>query len=128
MRVLVDTHTLLWALTGDRRLSKKAHSVLAAFANQVFVSAASAWEVSTKHLLGKLSSADDLVADFGRTVAQLGFHALPISIDHAQRAGSLPGSHRDPFDRMLIAQAQSEDMPLISNDRIFDAYGIKRIW
>ena len=128
MRVLVDTHALLWAISGDRRLSKRAHSVLASFANEVFVSAASAWEITTKHRLGKLPSAEGLVADFGRIIEQLGFHALPISIEHAQRAGSLPGDHRDPFDRMLVAQAQSENLPLVSNERIFDFYGIKRIW
>jgi PIN domain nuclease of toxin-antitoxin system len=128
MRVLVDTHALLWAVTGNRRLSKRAHSVLASFANEVFVSAASAWEITTKHRLGKLPSAEGLVADFARIVEQLGFHPLPISLEHAQRAGSLPGAHRDPFDRMLIAQAQNEDLLLVSNEKIFDIYGIKRIW
>ena len=128
MRVLVDTHALLWAVTGDRRLSKRAHSVLASFANEVFVSAASAWEITTKHRLGKLPSAEGLVADFARIVERLGFRPLPISLEHAQRAGSLPGPHRDPFDRMLVAQAQSENLPLVSNERIFDIYGIKRIW
>jgi PIN domain nuclease of toxin-antitoxin system len=128
MRVLVDTHALLWAVTGDRKLSKRAHSVLASFANEVFVSAASAWEITTKHRLGKLPSAGELVADFARVVEQLGFQPLPISIDHAQRAGNLPGDHRDPFDRMLIAQAQSENLALVSNEQIFDHYGIKRIW
>ena len=128
MRVLVDTHALLWAITGDRKLSKRAHFVLAAFANEVFVSAASAWEITTKHRLGKLPSAEGLVADFARIVEQLGFHPLPISLEHAQRAGNFPGDHRDPFDRMLIAQAQSENLPLVSNERIFDIYGIKRIW
>lgn len=128
MRVLVDTHALLWAVTGDRKLSKRAHSVLASFANEVFVSAASAWEITTKHRLGKLPSAGELVADFARIVEQLGFQPLPISIDHAQRAGNLPGDHRDPFDRMLIAQAQSENLALVSNEQIFDHYGIKRVW
>lgn len=128
MRVLVDTHALLWAMTGDRKLSRRARSVLASFANEVFVSAASAWEISTKHRIGKLPSAEALVADFARLVEQLGFHPLPISLEHAQRAGALPGDHRDPFDRMLIAQAQSENLPLISNERVFDFYGIKRIW
>jgi len=128
MRVLVDTHALLWAVTGDRRLSKRAQSVLASFANEVFVCAASAWEITTKHRLGKLPSAEGLVADFARIVEQLGFRPLPISLEHAQRAGNLPGVHRDPFDRMLVAQAQSENLPLVSNERIFDIYGIKRIW
>ena len=128
MRVLVDTHALLWAITGDRKLSRRAHSILASFANEVFVSAASAWEITTKYRLGKLPAAEGLVAEFPRVVEKLGFHPLPISIEHAQRAGSLPGEHRDPFDRMLIAQAQNENLPLVSNDKIFDEYGIRRIW
>jgi PIN domain nuclease of toxin-antitoxin system len=128
MRVLIDTHVLLWAVTGDRRLSKHAHLALASFGNEVFVSAASVWEVCTKFRLGKLPDAIDLVSDFVRVIEQLGFHPLPISIEHAQRAGNLPGSHRDPFDRMLIAQAQAENVALVSNERVFDSYGITRIW
>jgi PIN domain nuclease of toxin-antitoxin system len=67
-------------------------------------------------------------SDFSRLVEQLGFHPLSISLEHAQRAGTLPGPHRDPFDRMLIAQAQAEDLSLISNERLFDSYGVRRIW
>ncbi len=128
MRALVDTHALLWAVVGDKKLSKPAHKVLASFENEIFVSAASAWEISIKLRLGKLPEADSLVGDMSRIVEQLGFHELPISLDHAQRAGSLRGEHRDPFDRMLIAQAQAENLALVSNERLFDAYGIKRIW
>ena len=128
MRVLIDTHALLWAVTGDRSLSKHAHFVVGSFDNEVFVSAASVWEVCTKFRLGKLPDAIDLVSDFVRVIEQLGFHPLPISIEHAQRAGNLPGTHRDPFDRMLIAQAQAEDIALISNERLFDSYGVTRIW
>lgn len=127
-RLLIDTHALLWAVTGDSRLSKQAHSALASFDNQVFVSAASVWEVCTKFRLGKLPHAMDLVSDFVRVIEQLGFHPLPISIEHAQRAGNLPGAHRDPFDRMLIAQAQAENVALISNECLFDSYGVTRIW
>jgi PIN domain nuclease of toxin-antitoxin system len=128
MRVLVDTHALLWAVTGDRQLSRRAHSVLASLDNEVFVSAASAWEVCTKFRLGKLPDAESLVSDFSRIIEQLGFYPLSISLEHAQRAGGLPGAHRDPFDRMLIAQAQAEDLPLVSNERLFDSYGVRRIW
>ena len=128
MRVLVDTHALVWAATGDRRLSRRAHSVLASFDNEVFVSAASVWEVCTKCRLGKLPDVESLVSDFERVIEQLGFHPLSISVQHAQRAGNLPGPHRDPFDRMLIAQAQAENIPLVSNERLFDSYGISRIW
>ncbi|MDR3747466.1 MAG: type II toxin-antitoxin system VapC family toxin [Acidobacteriota bacterium] len=128
MRLLVDTHALLWALTGDRKLSKRAHSVLASFDNDVMVSAASVWEICTKFRIGKLPDAEGLFADCAGTIERLGFHALSISVEHAQRAGSLPGPHRDPFDRMLIAQAQAENLPLVSNERIFDSFAITRIW
>ncbi len=90
MRVLVDTHALIWAVTGDRHLSKHAHSVLASLDNEVLVSAASAWEVCTKFRLGKLPDAESLVSGFSRIVEQLGFYPLSISLEHAQRAGNLP--------------------------------------
>jgi len=128
MRVLVDTRALMWAVTGDRHLSKPAHSVMASLDNEVLVSAASAWEVCTKFRLGKLADAESLVSDFSRVIERLGFHPLSISLEHAQRAGNLPGLHRDPFDRMLIAQAQAEDLSLVSNERVFDSYGVRRIW
>ena len=128
MRVLLDTHTLLWAVTGDKKLSRTAHDTLAAFGNEVYVSAASAWEISTKYRLGKLPDAESLAQNVNRIVGQLGFQELPISIQHAQRAGLLPGYHRDPFDRMLIAQAQAENLPLVSNETLFDSFGISRIW
>lgn len=128
MRVLVDTHVLLWALSGDKRLSRKAHSVIASFDNEVFVSAASAWEIATKHRLGKLPDADAVAGNLSAIIEQLGFRELPISLGHAERAGALPGEHRDPFDRMLIAQSQAENLPLVSNERVFDAYAVRRIW
>ena len=96
--------------------------------NELLVSAASAWEIATKVRLGKLHAGGELVGDFGSHLARLGCEQLPISVDHAVRAGALPGEHRDPFDRMLIAQAQAEGLPIISNDRIFDAYHVRRIW
>ena len=128
MRVLIDTHTLLWAVTGDRRLSSRAQETMESFATEVFVSAASAWEICTKHRLGKLPEAEALVGNLSSILGQLGFRELAISLKHAERAGTLPGEHRDPFDRMLIAQAQTENLSLISNDRFFDQYGITRIW
>src|SRR5690348_2950772 len=99
MRVLVDTHALLWAVIGDNRLSTKAQDVMASFETEVFVSAASAWEICTKHHLGKLPEAEDLVGNLGSILAQLGFRELAVSLKHAERAGILPGEHRDPFDR-----------------------------
>jgi PIN domain nuclease of toxin-antitoxin system len=128
VRLLLDTHTLLWWLDGDRRLSRKARQAIADASNIVLVSAASAWEITTKARLGKLPGAVDVAADVAGAVASQGFSGLDISIVHAQRAGRLPGDHRDPFDRMLIAQAQLEGLPTISDDRVFDAYGVERWW
>jgi PIN domain nuclease of toxin-antitoxin system len=92
------------------------------------VSAASAWEIATKVRLGKLPTAADLAADFIGWLDREGFHALPVSAEHAIRAGLLPGAHKDPFDRMLIAQAQAENMPIVSKEKVFDHYGVRRIW
>ena len=128
MRLLLDTHTFLWWLDGDRRLSRKARALIGEEENAVFVSAASAWEISTKARLGKLPGAVDVAADIAGCVASQAFTGLDVTIIHAQRAGRLPGKHRDPFDRMLIAQAQFEDLPIVSNERLFDSYGVTRIW
>ena len=128
MRLLLDTHTLLWWLDGDRRLSRRARSRIADETNVVLISAASAWEITTKARIGRLPGALEVASDVAGAVASQGFASLDITILHAQRAGRLPGDHRDPFDRMLIAQAQLEDIPLVSNETLFDAYGVTRIW
>ncbi len=128
MRVLLDTHALLWWLAGDKRLSKRARAIVADEENEIFVSAASSWEVATKHQIGKLAEAGPLVVHFAREIRQQGFSELPISLDHAQVAGSLPGEHRDPFDRMLVAQAREEKMALVSSDEVFDGFGVERVW
>ena len=128
MRVLLDTHTLLWWLDGDRRLSRRARSVIADDDTVVLVSAASAWEISTKVRLGKLPGALEVAAELAAILRRQNFEPLPIAIAHALRAGNLPGPHRDPFDRMLIAQAQDGDLGLVSNERVFDAYGVRRVW
>lgn len=99
-----------------------------AVANEVFVSAASAWEVATKHRLGKLPGAGPLAVDFAREVRRQGFAPLSISVDHGQVAGGLGTEHRDPFDRMLIAQAREEKMALVSNEALFDQFELTRIW
>jgi PIN domain nuclease of toxin-antitoxin system len=96
--------------------------------NELLVSAASAWEIATKTRLGKLPTGGELIGDLGRYLGELRCESLPITLDHAVRAGSLAGEHRDPFDRMLIAQAQSENLAIISNDQVFDTYHIRRIW
>jgi len=128
VRLLLDTHALLWWLAGDEALSSIARPAIEDEGNEIFVSAASAWEISTKHRLGKLSGVSAIVADLHGAIADQGFIELPISVLHGQIAGSLPGPHRDPFDRMLIAQAMLENMALVSNEQPFDAYGVSRLW
>ena len=92
------------------------------------MSAASAWELAIKFQQGKLRKAADLVSNFPIEIEQEGFQFLPISAEHGIRAGLLPGPHKDPFDRMLIAQSQAENTPIISNEAVFEAYGVRRLW
>jgi PIN domain nuclease of toxin-antitoxin system len=127
MRLLLDTHALLWWLAGDRQLPSSARSAIADEENLVLVSAASAWEIATKHRLGKLD-ATALVGQIASVLAEQDFATLDMTVDHAERAGSLPGDHKDPFDRMLIAQAQAENLTLVSNEIVFDSYGVQRLW
>jgi len=128
MQLLLDTHTFLWWLAGDDALSAAARTEIADERNDIFVSAASAWEIATKHRIGKLPDVAAIVTDLDEVVGNQGFIGLPIRIHHAQLAGSLPGPHRDPFDRMLIAQAMLEKLVLVSNEQPFDAYGVARLW
>ncbi|MCB1032313.1 MAG: type II toxin-antitoxin system VapC family toxin [Acidobacteria bacterium] len=125
---LLDTHVLLWWLFDDPRLSGSAAALLAKPENRVVVSAASAWEISTKFRLGKLPSAAALVQDLPTWLRRAGFEALPISVSHAERAGSWDVAHRDPFDRMLAAQSFLEGLPLITSDRAFSDFGIECVW
>jgi PIN domain nuclease of toxin-antitoxin system len=128
VRLLLDTHAFLWWLAGSAKLGTAARRAIGEDADEVFVSAASAWEITTKHRLGKLPSAALVAADVAAQVDDQGFRPLPIRLRHAEQAGRLPGPHRDPFDRVLIAQALSEDLTLVSNEQPFDAYGIHRLW
>jgi PIN domain nuclease of toxin-antitoxin system len=128
VRLLLDTHALLWWLDGDRRLSRRARTAIGDVTNTVFVSAASAWELATKARLGKLPGALDVAHDVAGCLARQQFVGLEITVLHAQRAGGLRIAHRDPFDRMLIAQAQMEDLPIASNEALFDGFGIDRVW
>ena len=128
MRVLLDTHAFLWWLDGDRRLSKRARSLVANEDTEVLVSAASAWEISIKAASGKLPGALDVAADVLGCIRAQGFAPLDITVLHAQRAGSLPALHADPFDRALISQALLEGVPILSVDAVFDGYGVTRIW
>lgn len=128
MRLLLDTHAFLWWLAGDKLLPTSVRGFIADEATVVFVSAASAWEIATKVRIGKLPGAAEMATDIVGAVASQGFTPLAVTIAHAQRAGAIPGSLRDPFDRMLIAQSQIESVPLVTNETAFDAYGITRVW
>jgi PIN domain nuclease of toxin-antitoxin system len=128
VRLLLDTHALLWWLDGDRRLPPRVRRAIADESNTILVSAASAWEITTKARLGKLPGALDVAADVAGCVAGQGFSTLDITMVHAQRAGGLAGTHRDPFDRMLVAQAQLEDVALVSDEGVFDGYDVRRFW
>ena len=128
VRLLLDTHALLWWLAGDKQLSATARWALEDESNPVFVSAASAGEVATKHRLGKLPRIGPLAKDFAGEIARQGFLELAITLEDGQRAGALSGEHSDPFDRMLMAQAQTNDLALVSNEEVFDRYGVIRLW
>ena len=128
MRALFDTHALIWWFSDESSLTPTVREIIADTENTMLVSAASAWEIAIKHRLGKLRKVADLVSDFSGRIALEGFHLLPISAEHGIRAGLLPGLHKDPFDRMLIAQSQAEDIPIISNETVFDTYGVRRLW
>ena len=128
MRALLDTHALLWWFSDDPALTRTARKAIAETRNTLIVSAASAWEIATKFRLGKLATAADLVSNFAVYLENEGFQLMAISAEHGVRAGLLPGPHKDPFDRMLIAQSQAENLPIISNEAIFEAYGIRRLW
>jgi PIN domain nuclease of toxin-antitoxin system len=122
-RLLLDTHTLLWWLADDPRLGQEARGLIADGANEVYVSAASAWEISIKKAIGKLKAPDDLDS----VVQDEGFSQLEISFFHGERAGELSPLHRDPFDRMLIAQAQAEGLDIVTSDAMLGKYGLKTI-
>ena len=128
MRLLLDTHAFLWWLAGHKRLSEAARRAITDEANDILVSAASAWEITTKHRLGKLPGAEAVVHDVAGSIADQGFEELPITVGDGGRAGGLPGPHRDPFDRMLIAQALTRNLVLVSNETLFDRYGTRRLW
>lgn len=128
MTYLLDTHVLLWWIYADRRISRVARALLSDPSNRILVSSASAWEIATKHRLGKLRGADTLVRDIGGWVGRAGFSELPVTIAHAQRAGGYPHPHRDPFDRMLAAQSTEEDVPLVTSDKALRQFGLKLAW
>ncbi|MBL4760168.1 MAG: type II toxin-antitoxin system VapC family toxin [Mariprofundaceae bacterium] len=125
MKVLLDTHVLLWWLSDDVKLSERARLTINNPSNQVYVSAVSGWEISIKHALSRLDVDVDKLMD---EVEHNGFMLLNISFQHGITAGGLPSHHRDPFDRMLIAQAQCEQLQLISVDAYFSDYDVDVLW
>ncbi|SNS90697.1 PIN domain nuclease, a component of toxin-antitoxin system (PIN domain) [Micrococcales bacterium KH10] len=129
MTFLLDTHTLLWALTDPSRLGPDARRIILDRSCVLVASAVSAWEISTKHRLGKLPQADVLLAGYARHLDRLGVTRLPITEDHSLLAGTLQWEHRDPFDRMLAAQAMIESLTFLSNDEAFSGLaGLKIKW
>ena len=122
-RILLDTHTLLWWLADSPLLGAQARSLIADTRNPIYVSATTTWEIAIKRAEGMLEAPDDM----DRIVEDEGFEKLPITLFHGEQAGSLPEIHRDPFDRMLIAQAQAEGLELLTKDSEIPAYNIKVI-
>lgn len=128
LKLLLDTHALIWWLEGNEALSSRAREAIADESNSIAVSAASAMEVATKFRIGKLPGAALLAQEFEAILAEQGFSELAISVHHARLAGEMNIPHKDPFDRFLIAQAQAEGMVLVSNETLFDAFAVNRLW
>lgn len=128
MGALLDTHALIWWMIGDERFSRELRQRLGHPEQDVFVSAASAWEIATKVRIGKLDVPKALLRDFAQAIEGLGFLPLPIGLRHGADAGQMRSSHRDPFDRILAAQAHVEGLDLVSCDPAFEALGVKTLW
>jgi PIN domain nuclease of toxin-antitoxin system len=128
VKLLLDTHTVIWWVDQDQLLSPTAHSVLADPANDLLLSAGTIWEVAIKVGLAKLSLSLPYGQWFSQAIADLEATILPVTVEYADVQAQLPSHHRDPFDRLLVAQAMVENVPLVSTDTIFDQYGISRVW
>ncbi|WP_398329647.1 type II toxin-antitoxin system VapC family toxin [Vulcanococcus sp.] len=128
MRLLLDTHALLWWLAEPERLSPVAHAAIADGNNQVLASAASGWEIAAKARLGKLPAANELVDDLPHLLAAQGFELLPITLRHGLHAGGYAMPHRDPFDRLLAAQAELDRLTLVSLDPALQAFPCRVLW
>lgn len=126
--LLLDTHVLLWALMEPDKLSAPAHGLLENGANTLLVSTLSAWEVATKHRLGRLPEAEAVVHGSSRHLATLRATELPFTVKHVLLAGALPGDHCDPFDRVLAAQALTEGVRLVTADPAFASFGVPQVW
>jgi PIN domain nuclease of toxin-antitoxin system len=128
LRLLLDTHAWIWWLNDDTKLSTRARTEISNPGNEVLVSAAVAWEVATKHRLGKLPGVEPLLADMTSLMLRSGFKELPVTLRHGLHAGNWPLVHRDPFDRMLAAQSALEDAPLVTRDAVFREFDIDVVW
>jgi PIN domain nuclease of toxin-antitoxin system len=128
MKLLLDTHALLWAVMQPDKLSKKVRRLLESPDTELVVSAASAWEIATKYRLGRLPDAKPILADFDDVLRRLDARTLAISHSHALRSGSYPNGHADPFDRMLAAQSEMEKIPLVSRDAALRQFRIELVW
>ena len=128
MRFLVDTHAFLWAVLSPERLTETARSIFADREAELLVSIATPWEMAIKAGIGKLENGVHILDDFENRVSAGGYRVLETSIQHTIRSGYLPRYHKDPFDRLLIAQALDLNVAILSRDEIFDLYGVKRVW
>ena len=128
MKILLDTCSLIWATMSPASLGRQARETLADEDNVILVSAASAWEIATKVRLGKLPGAEKLEQDYLAVMDVAGYTQLPIDAESALRAGRLTAEHKDPFDRMIAAQALGQDIPILSPDPQLDKFGVRRIW
>lgn len=128
VKLLLDTHTLVWWWTDDRRLPAPARAAIAHPDSTVHVSAASMWEIATKYRLGKWPEVGSLLDKFDATMRRSRFIPLPVSMEHARLAGGLDHPHRDPFDRMLAAQARHDGSALVSGDAVFAELGVDIVW
>ena len=128
MRLLLDTNAFLWWVTDDDSLTPAARAAISDPANECLFSAASAWEIAIKASIGKLTLSGDVQTFLPAQMAANGFEPLPISVTHAARVARLPFHHRDPFDRLLAAQALEERVAVVSADAVFRKYGVKRVW
>ena len=128
MKLLLDTHSFLWFIGGDVRLSPTARTLIEDVTNDAFLSVASLWEMAIKISLGRLQLAQPFETFIPQQLSMNRIGLLGITISHTAKVATLPFHHRDPFDRLLVAQAQVEQMALVSSDPAFDAYGIMRLW
>jgi PIN domain nuclease of toxin-antitoxin system len=128
LKLLLDTHALLWALDGNRKLSVAARAAIGREGADLLISSVSAFEITTKYRIGKLPEFAAIARDFPAILDQLDYSPLPVSLAHAALAGAIDHPHGDPFDRLLIAQARIERVPIVSNETLFDGFGVQRIW